>query len=71
MPALDFSSYRISSNADAEFDANDKQNRIIIGWYQIPLDERFVYFCCSSPKKFIKGGISRWSAPALMEVRSS
>ena len=51
MPVPRFSSYQISSYADADFDANDKQNRIIIGWYQIPLDERFIYFCCSSQKK--------------------
>ena len=50
MPVPDFSTYRILSNADAYFDANDKQNRIIIGWYRIPLDEHFIYFRCSPNK---------------------
>ena len=71
MPLPDFSSYRISSYADVDFDANDKQNCIVIGWYQISLDEHFIYFCYSSQIKLIKGGISRWSALVIMEVRSS
>ena len=71
MPLPDFLSYQISSYADADFPAIDKQNCIIIGWYGIPRDEHFIYFCCSFKKSFIKGWISRWSAPAIMEVRSS
>ena len=67
----DFSLHWISSYADADFTANDKQNRIIIEWCCIRREEHFMYFCCSSRKNFIKGGISRLSALFIMEVRSS
>ena len=64
-------SCHISSQTAANFDANERQYLIIIGWYLIPFDEFFKYFCCSSQNNFVNGDIVHRSVLETIEMRSS